>query len=101
MRALLIAAAACLVLAAPASAASTTLVINDVDYDQPTADTAEFLEIKNDAEVPVEMQGASATVVVGSGAEQRTCALVMPGSDAESILTPASLHPSASSSRAT
>lgn len=31
----------------PAAAASTTLVINEVDYDQPSTDTAEFLEIKN------------------------------------------------------
>jgi hypothetical protein len=36
-------------LAAPASAAaaSDTLVINEVDYDQPSTDTAEFLELKN------------------------------------------------------
>ena len=47
MRALLIAVAAFLVLAAPASAQSTTLVINEVDYDQPSTDSAEFLEIKN------------------------------------------------------
>ena len=47
MRAFLIALAACLILAAPASAQSTTLVINEVDYDQPGTDTAEFVEIKN------------------------------------------------------
>jgi predicted extracellular nuclease len=29
------------------SAASTSLVINEVDYDQPSTDTAEFLELKN------------------------------------------------------
>jgi predicted extracellular nuclease len=45
MRALLIAVAAFLVIAAPASAQS--LVINEVDYDQPSTDAAEFLEIKN------------------------------------------------------
>jgi predicted extracellular nuclease len=45
MRALLIAVAALLVTAAPASA--QTLVINEVDYDQPSTDAAEFLEIKN------------------------------------------------------
>ncbi|MFY9487111.1 MAG: lamin tail domain-containing protein [Solirubrobacterales bacterium] len=33
--------------AQPAAAVSTTLVINEVDYDQPSSDTAEFLEIKN------------------------------------------------------
>ena len=37
-----------------------------------------FLEIKNDSEVPVEMQGASAKLVVGDGATQRECSLVMP-----------------------
>ena len=47
-----------------------------------------FLEIKNDAEVPVEMQGANAKVVVGTGASQRECTLVMPSADAESILAP-------------
>ena len=47
MRAFLIALAAFLILAAPASAQSTTLVINEVDYDQPGTDTAEFIEIKN------------------------------------------------------
>ena len=47
MRALLIAVAAFLVLAAPASAQSTSLVVNEVDYDQASTDTAEFLEIKN------------------------------------------------------
>ena len=45
MRALLIAVAAFLVMVAPASA--QTLVINEVDYDQPSTDSAEFLEIKN------------------------------------------------------
>jgi hypothetical protein len=47
-----------------------------------------FLEIKNDSEVPVEMQGASAKVVVGTGASQRECWLVMPSVDVESILAP-------------
>jgi predicted extracellular nuclease len=47
MRALLIAAAAFLVLVAPASAQSTSLIVNEVDYDQASTDTAEFLEIKN------------------------------------------------------
>lgn len=47
-----------------------------------------FLEIKNDSEVPVEMQGASAKVVVGTGASQRECWLVMPTVDVESILAP-------------
>src|SRR5918994_7006945 len=40
-------AVAALALPAAAPAASTTLVINEVDYDQPGGDTAEFLELKN------------------------------------------------------
>ena len=47
MRAFLIAVAAFLVMVAPASAQSTSLVVNEVDYDQASTDTAEFLEIKN------------------------------------------------------
>ena len=47
MPALLTALAAFFALAAPASAASTTLVVNEVDYNNPSTDTAEFLEIKN------------------------------------------------------
>src|SRR5919108_1483139 len=55
MRALFSAVAAILVMAAPASAASTTLVINEVDYDQPSTDTAEFLEIKNVATTAINL----------------------------------------------
>jgi uncharacterized protein len=67
MRALLIAAAACLVLAAPASAASTTLVINEVDYDQPSTDTAEFLELKNVSFAAINLDPYSLEFVDGSG----------------------------------
>ena len=42
-----LAAGAFLALPAAAPAVSTTLVINEVDYDQPSTDTAEFLELKN------------------------------------------------------
>src|SRR5687768_10250172 len=66
MRALLIAAAACLVLAAPASAASTTLVINEVDYDQPMADTAEFLELKNVSSAAINLDPYSLEFVNGN-----------------------------------
>ncbi len=55
MRAFLIAVAAFLVLAAPASAQSTSLVINEVDYDQPSTDSAEFLEIKNVATTAINL----------------------------------------------
>src|ERR671911_1031508 len=66
MRALLIAAAACLVLAAPASAASTTLVINEVDYDQPSTDTAEFLELKNVTGAPIDLDPYAIELVNGN-----------------------------------
>jgi predicted extracellular nuclease len=66
MRALLIAAAACLVLAAPASAASTTLVINEVDYDQPMTDTAEFLELKNVSSAAINLDPYSLEFVNGN-----------------------------------
>lgn len=47
MRVLLAALAATLAFAAPASAQSTTLVVNEFDYDQPGVDMAEFVEVKN------------------------------------------------------
>ena len=46
---------AALILAAPASAASTTLVVNEIDYDQPGTDTAEFLELGNVSTAPVNL----------------------------------------------
>ena len=52
LRALLLAFTATLALATPASAA---LVINEIDYDQPSTDTAEFLEIANTGAEPVEL----------------------------------------------
>ena len=62
MRAFLIALAACLILAAPASAQSTTLVINEVDYDQPGTDTAEFIEIKNVSAAAINLDAYAAPV---------------------------------------
>ena len=67
MRALLIAAAAFLVLAAPASAQSTSLVVNEVDYDQPSTDTAEFLEIKNVATSVTNLDPYAVRLVNGNG----------------------------------
>jgi uncharacterized protein len=66
MRVLLSAIAACLLLAAPASAASTTLVINEVDYDQASTDTAEFLEIKNVATSAINLDAYSLRFVNGA-----------------------------------
>ena len=66
MRALLIAVAAFLVLVAPASAQSTSLVINEVDYDQPSTDTAEFLEIKNVAASAINLDPYAVRFVNGA-----------------------------------
>jgi uncharacterized protein len=66
MRALLTALATFFVLAAPASAASTTLVVNEVDYDQAGTDTAEFLEIRNDASTPVNLDTYAVRFVNGA-----------------------------------
>jgi Ca2+-binding RTX toxin-like protein len=46
-------------LAAPASAASMNLVISEVDYDQPSTDTAEFVEIYNMARTSVSLTNVS------------------------------------------
>ncbi len=45
------------VLAPNAGAVSTTLVINEVDYDQPSLDTAEFLELKNVSGSAISLNG--------------------------------------------
>jgi hypothetical protein len=51
----------------PAFAVSTTLVINEIDYDQPSTDTAEFLEIKNVSGAAVDFTGHSVRLVNGTG----------------------------------
>ena len=55
MRVLLTAFAATLAFAAPAAAQSPNLVINEIDYDQVSTDTAEFVEIRNNATTPVNL----------------------------------------------
>jgi hypothetical protein len=55
MRVLLTALAAALALVAPASAQSRHLVVNEIEYNQPGVDTAEYLEIRNSAAVPVDL----------------------------------------------
>lgn len=51
-----------------ASAQSTTLVINEIDYDQPGADTAEFIEIKNIGCAPIDLSPYRLQLINGSGA---------------------------------
>ena len=53
-------------LAAPVLALSTTLVINEVDYDQPSTDTTEFLEIKNVSAAPIDLDPYEVVLVNGS-----------------------------------
>jgi hypothetical protein len=44
---------------------STTLVINEIDYDQPSTDTAEFIEIYNRSSDPVDLTGVALIFVNG------------------------------------
>ena len=53
-------------LAAPAGAVSTTLVINEVDYDQPGTDTAEFIEIKNVSDDDISLEGYAIQMINGA-----------------------------------
>ncbi|HZA41432.1 MAG TPA: ExeM/NucH family extracellular endonuclease [Actinomycetota bacterium] len=48
-----------------ALAQSTTLVVNEIDYDQPSFDTAEFLEIKNVSDAAIDLDGYSVEMVNG------------------------------------
>ena len=62
-----LAAGALLALPAAAPAASTTLVINEVDYDQPSTDTAEFLELKNVSGSAIDLDPYTVELVNGNG----------------------------------
>jgi len=44
-----------------------TLVINEIDYDQPGSDFAEFVEIKNVGAIGVDLNGVSVELVNGNG----------------------------------
>ena len=64
---LLIAVFALLLLVPSAAAVSTTLVINEVDYDQPSTDAAEFLELKNVSGSPLGLGDFTVELVNGTG----------------------------------
>jgi len=49
------------------SVAPPNLVINEVDYDQPSSDTAEFVEIVNNGQGPADLAGIDLLVINGSG----------------------------------
>src|SRR4029079_11644454 len=55
LRRTLFAAAAWSLLALSARAASAQVVINEIDYDQPGTDTAEFVELKNVGTISVNL----------------------------------------------
>ena len=61
-----LAAAFLVALPATASAASNTLVINEVDYDQPGTDAAEFLELKNVSGSAINLDRYTVELVNGS-----------------------------------
>ncbi len=54
-------------LAPSAAAVSTTLVINEVDYDQPGTDAAEFVELKNVGPTALDLSGYTLELVNGNG----------------------------------
>jgi uncharacterized protein len=55
------------VVAPGAGAVSTSLVINEVDYDQPSTDDAEFLELKNVSGSAIELGSYAVELVNGTG----------------------------------
>ncbi len=46
---------------------NTDLVINEIDYDQPSTDTAEFVEIRNNGDLAPDLTGWTLEFVNGSG----------------------------------
>ena len=60
--ALLVGAAMAALMLALAGAASSHLVINEVDYDQPGSDTTEFMEIYNPTENTISLSGLAAVM---------------------------------------
>ena len=51
-----------------ASPAWAQLVINEIDYDQPSTDTAEFVELMNAGDVAVDLSGVEVVMVNGANA---------------------------------
>jgi len=49
------------------AAPSTTLVVNEIDYDQPSTDTAEFVELKNVGAAAIDLDPYSLELVNGTG----------------------------------
>jgi hypothetical protein len=49
------------------SCAGTDLIINEIDYDQPSTDTEEFIEILNPTTAPINLNGYQLELVNGTG----------------------------------
>ncbi|MGH3110918.1 MAG: lamin tail domain-containing protein, partial [Gaiellaceae bacterium] len=64
---LLVAVVPLLLLVPSAGAVSTSLVVNEVDYDQPSTDTAEFVELKNVSSASIDLDGYAVELVNGIG----------------------------------
>ena len=50
-----------------ASCGGSSLLINEIDYDQPSTDTAEFIELKNVSLLPIDLDSYTVELVNGSG----------------------------------
>ena len=71
-------AAALLILPATAGAQAPGLVINEIDYDQPGGDSAEFVELRNNGSEPVGLEGYTVRAYNGANggaAQYRSYAL--------------------------
>lgn len=71
----------------PATEASCGPLAGQVVFTEVGFGNDKFIEIKNDFDVPVEMEGANAKIVIGN-AVKRQCTLTMPTVDANSIIEP-------------
>ncbi len=62
----------------PPSPTPGDLVVNEVDYDQPSTDAAEFLEIKNTTAGSIDLTGVEVVLVNGTGGRRSTTRLPFP-----------------------
>jgi len=67
-------------MAAPACPAATHLVINEIDYDQTGADTAEFVEIHNPTSAAIDLAGYALVAVNGTAAGPEYARVALTGS---------------------
>eukprot|EP00850_Spirogloea_muscicola_P004659 SM000020S06009 [mRNA] locus=s20:462842:467617:+ [translate_table: standard] len=72
---LLLAALALAALLAPAFAVSTTLVINEIDVDQPSTDYTEFIELANAGTTPIQLSAYTFKLIDKSGVVYNTVPL--------------------------